>query len=98
MTHLELAALAFGACNAVRILAYVPQIACILRDRGDAAAVSCLSWALFAVSHLTTMIYAVAVLGDHLMALMFAGNSLACAAIVGLTAAKRRRHRALLAA
>lgn len=93
MTHLELAAFAFGACNAVRIFAYLPQIARILRDPGGAAAISCLTWTMFGVSHLTTTIYAVVVLDDILMALMFTGNCLACAAIVALTAAKRRRYR-----
>lgn len=83
---------AFTLINALRIFAYLPQIRKVARDTGGAAAVSTVTWGLFLLSHLTTVVYAVACIGDWLMAMLFFGNAVACAAIVGLTLVKRRRH------
>jgi hypothetical protein len=94
MTATEAALLLFTACNSLRVLAYVPQIVRIAHDRDGAAAISCMTWALFAVSHLSTVAYAALVLRDPTIALVFAGNTLACLAILGLTWVKRRRYRA----
>ncbi|CAN5734475.1 hypothetical protein BH23PSE1_BH23PSE1_10020 [soil metagenome] len=54
MSELNLVMLAFVAMNAVRVLAYVPQMVCILRDPSDARAVSFTSWGVFAMSNLAT--------------------------------------------
>lgn len=83
----------FASVNSVRIFAYIPQILKAARDRHGAVAISTATWGLFLASHLTTILYAVLVLGDAVMALVFFGNALACAAILGVTAVKRRAHR-----
>lgn len=83
---------AFTLINALRIFAYLPQIRKVAHDTGGATAVSTLTWGLFLLSHLTTVVYAIACVGDLLMALIFFGNAMACAAVVGLTLLKRHRH------
>jgi hypothetical protein len=45
------------------------------------------------LSHLTTVAYSVACLGDLVMAVIFFGNALACLAIVAATVLTRRRYR-----
>lgn len=91
MSGAELALLLFSACNMVRVLAYLPQIFTIAADATGAKAVSCTTWSLFAVSHLSAVAYALAALQDTAMAAIFSGNALACLVIVGLTLWKRGR-------
>lgn len=92
LTTPELAALLFTALNGARVLAYVPQILCIARDRRGAEAVSCWTWALFALSQSSTVLYALLALGDPWMAAIFAANLAACVLVLGLTVCKRRRQ------
>src|SRR5690606_23139309 len=80
--------------NMMRALAYVPQILCIARDRQGATAISYTTWSLFALSHLSTVAYALVALGDVAMILVFGANACACAAVLGLTFVKRRRAKA----
>jgi hypothetical protein len=80
----------FMACNGARSLAYLPQIVRLARDRSGAGAVSCLTWALFALANASTAAYAAIVTGDAWVAAMFALNSLFCVTIVGLAAHGRR--------
>lgn len=68
MTGVELAIAAFTAADAVRALAYLPQIARIAQDKGDAGAVSCATWSLFAISHLATIVYALCLLSQRRIA------------------------------
>jgi hypothetical protein len=84
---------AFTLVNSLRILAYIPQILKAARDENGATAVSCLTWGLFLLSHLTTVAYSVVCLGDLVMAVIFFGNALACLAIVAATVLTRRRYR-----
>ena len=93
MTGAEIAIVAFAVSNVVRVFAYLPQIVRIARDLGDARAVSCATWSLLAVSHLATVAYALAVVGDLTMAAIFTLNMFACLAILGLTILKRYRRR-----
>ncbi len=79
----------FAVTNMVRVLAYVPQILRVARDRDGAAAVSCLTWLMFAVSHLSTVAYALIVVDDWRMAAIFAVNLMCCLLIIGLTCYKR---------
>jgi hypothetical protein len=67
----------------------VPQIVRVYRDQNGAAAVSLITWVLFASSNLATAVYAHAVYSDAIMATVFALNTLACLLIVVLTAMKR---------
>ena len=86
----------FAMLNVARVIAYVPQIVCIWRDRNGAAAVSVTTWALFAASHLATAVYA---WGDWLLVAVFISNTLGCTAIAGLALRKRwllRRGAAVL--
>jgi len=91
----EFVTLAFTAVNGLRVIAYVPQIVRICHDNTGAAAISCCTWSLFLVSHLTTIAYAVVVMGDTWMALVFAANSACSAAIVTLALLQRQRRRVL---
>lgn len=87
---------AFSITNVGRLLAYLPQILLLLRDRGPAATTSGLTWALFLVSNCATAAYA-AVLADDLgMTLMFAANAVCCAAIVALVLHRRQQWRRAL--
>lgn len=82
----------FTTINSIRIFAYVPQIVKAVRDTNGASAISFTTWGLFLVSHLATIAYALVCVGDLLMTLIFTGNALACAAILVVTACKRRGH------
>ena len=83
----------FSLANACRLLAYLPQIATILRDNGGARAVSCATWILFFISNGATAIYAAVVSIDFAMAAVFSANTLCCATIVLLVYRKRRQLR-----
>ena len=72
----ELTLAAFAACNGVRILAYIPQIAKAATDRNGAAAISCTTWLLFLVAHLSTVAYAIVNQANWGLAACFAGNGL----------------------
>ena len=86
---IEIAVVLFAISNSVRVVAYVPQILRVASDRDGAAAVSCMTWLLFAVSHLSTVAYAIVVIGDWRMAAIFAANLVCCLLIIGLTLYKR---------
>jgi hypothetical protein len=89
MTSAEIALALFALCNSVRVFAYVPQIVAVARDPCGASAISYATWGLFAVSHLSTVAYAVLVVADWRMAAVFVANTICCLVIVGLTAWKR---------
>jgi hypothetical protein len=91
VTSGELALFAFTACNTLRVVAYVPQLLKIARDTGGASAISYSTWGLFGVSHLSTVVYALAALGDWRLAFIFTANAAACGAILALTFYKRLR-------
>ena len=86
----ELTLAAFAACNGVRILAYIPQIVKAATDRNGAAAISCTTWLLFLVAHLSTVAYAIVNQANWGLAACFAGNGLCCVAILVVTLSKRR--------
>ena len=86
----------FTFMNSIRIFAYVPQLLKVTEDRNGASAISYSTWTLFFLSHLTTVAFAVFYIGDLVMALIFAGNALACFAILLATFVKRRNHAARL--
>jgi hypothetical protein len=84
----------FTLCNSLRVLAYLPQIARTIGDRGGAEAVSLATWGLFLISHASALGYALVNKGDWTMASMFLCNVLGCAAIVLIAAWKRSRQHA----
>jgi len=61
----------------------------VYRDPHGAAAVSLLTWVLFAASNIATVCYALTTSNDRIVAAVFALNAIGCLAIVGLTAFKR---------
>jgi uncharacterized protein with PQ loop repeat len=89
MTLVEFAASLFSICNSLRLLAYIPQVLCLVRAQDGARSVSCISWASFAFSHLSTVAYALIVVNDWQMAAMFAANTVACVTIIAITGCKR---------
>ena len=89
MAIAEYSMVAFAVLNGARTAAYFPQMLRIYRDPDRAAAVSILTWSLFAAANVATVFYALAVLHDRLMAAIFALNALGCCAITGLVIAKR---------
>lgn len=89
MTVAEIALYAFSFVNAVRVFSYIPQIIKIWRDKSGASGVSYTTWGMFTISHLTTVTYAIYVVNDWKMALVFVGNFISCVLILGLTAWKQ---------
>lgn len=90
----DLALAVFTICNTARVFAYLPQIVRISRDTQGATAISYTTWALFGMSHLSTVAYALAVMNDWRMAAIFAANSLCCLMILSVTAWKRAQFKA----
>jgi len=89
MTLAEYSMTAFALLNGGRIVAYVPQIMCIYRDRNGAEEVSLTTWAMFAAANLATVSYSLAVSGDLVVASVFALNAACCLAITSLVAYRR---------
>jgi hypothetical protein len=85
----EIAITIFAISNSVRVLAYVPQIVRVAYDKDGAVAISYATWLLFAVSHSSTVLYAMVVIEDMKMAIVFAANMLCCLLIIALTVYKR---------
>jgi hypothetical protein len=89
MTSADFSMVAFALFNGARIVACVPQIMCVRRDRHGAAGVSLVTWGLFTLANLATVSYALAASGDKFVAGVFALNALGCFTIFALTAMKR---------
>jgi len=89
MTLADYSIAAFAVLNGGRTVAYFPQMIRVYRDPHGAAAVSLLTWVLFAASNAATVCYALTVSDDQIVASVFALNAISCLAIVGLTAFKR---------
>jgi hypothetical protein len=81
----------FTFFNAIRIFAYLPQIYKSYRDEHGATAVSCTTWGMFLLSHMTTAAYAWVNLNDLHMTVIFLINAAACAALVTVTFWQRLR-------
>jgi hypothetical protein len=89
MTFAEFSMGAFAVLNGARVLAYIPQIICVGRDRHGAGAVSLMTWGMFTLANLATVSYALTVSHDHFVACVFTLNVIGCLAIFALTARKR---------
>lgn len=83
----------FAGLNTIRVIAYIPQILKAANDNNGATAISYMTWGLFFLSNLTTIVYSVVCLGDLLMGAIFFGNSVACFVIIVITLVKRRNFR-----
>jgi len=82
----------YVACNAVRLLSYVPQIIAVARERSGAHALSLTTWLFWTISNASTAIYCSTVITDMLLASTMWGNAAGCMAITSLTLAKRQRY------
>jgi hypothetical protein len=89
MTLADYSMVAFALLNGGRTVAYFPQMIRVYRDPHGAAAVSLLTWVLFAAANIATAGYALTASNDRIMAIVFALNAICCLAIAGLTASKR---------
>ena len=82
---------AFALLNGGRAVAYFPQMIRVYRDPHGAAAVSLMTWTLFAAANVATVCYALTVSNDRVVAIVFALNAVGCVAIAALTLVKRMR-------
>jgi hypothetical protein len=83
----------FTFFNALRFLAYVPQIVKALKDRSGAEAISFGTWGLFLTSHASAMAYAIENQRDWTMAFLFLSNAVGCSAVLLIAGWKRARRR-----
>ena len=91
MTLADYSLTAFALLNGARAVAYFPQMIRVYREPHGAAAVSPVTWALFAAANVATVCYALTVSNDLVVAIVFTLNAVGCAAIAALTVAKRMR-------
>lgn len=82
----------YVACNAVRLLSYIPQIIAVSRERSGAHAISLATWLFWTLSNVATAIYCSTVIHDLLLATAMWGNACGCIAVASLTIAKRQRY------
>ena len=82
----------FAACNFIRVFAYIPQIHKAATDVNGASAISCTTWALFLVAHVSTVAYALVNQSEWRLAACFASNALCCIAIMAIAYWKGRCH------
>ena len=88
----EIALALFAVCNSVRVVAYVPQILKAATDKNGASSISCTTWALFLIAHVSTVAYALINRSDWGLAACFAVNAACCVAILVVAHWKRRNH------
>jgi len=97
VTLADITLTAFTLCNTLRVLAYLPQIAKTATDRNGAESISLATWALFLLSNISAIAYALVNQQDHVMAAMFLGNTVCCVVIISIGAWKRSQYRNRLA-
>lgn len=81
----------FAICNVLRIFAYLPQIVTAATDRNGATAISCTTWWLFLLAHLSTVAFALVNQSDWRLAVCFVANAACCLAILVVTYRTRRQ-------
>jgi uncharacterized protein with PQ loop repeat len=89
MTLAEFSLTAFALLNGGRVLAYLPQIARVYRDRNGATAVSLMTWVMFTAANVATVSYSLLVSRDLVVACVFALNACGCLVIAVMTALRR---------
>jgi uncharacterized protein with PQ loop repeat len=89
----DIVAWVFVAANAGRVLGYLPQVIAAWKCPYGAKSVSRMTWGYFAFAHFTGVLYAMLVIHDLNMALVFLGNLLVCCLLVGIVTWKKLRYR-----
>ena len=92
MTVEEITLALFAACNSARVVAYVPQILKAATDKNGASSISCTTWTLFLIAHVSTVAYALVNRTDWGLAACFAGNAVCCVVILAVAYRKRRDY------
>jgi hypothetical protein len=92
MTAADITLVVFTLCNSLRIVAYLPQITRAAKDRTGAQAISFATWALFLLSNVSAVAYALVNKDDWTMAAIFLGNTVGCAAILLVGGWRRSQH------
>jgi hypothetical protein len=95
MNAADLSLIAFAFCNALRVVAYLPQMLKLCTYPGAAASFSHASWWLFAAANASTAAYGQLVVGDAVLAVLSAFSAACCGVLIGL--AHWRRWRPLAA-
>lgn len=91
MTAADVSLIAFTACNALRIAAYLPQMLKLCTHPGAVASFSYSSWLLFGAANLSTAFYGQLAVGDTALAVLSAFSAACCAVLIGI--ARWRHHR-----
>ena len=89
----DIVAWVFLVANGGRILAYLPQVVTAWKCPHGATSVSRMTWGYFAFAHFTGVFYALIVIHDPKMALVFLSNLIVCCLLVGIVTWKKIRHR-----
>lgn len=89
MTAADVSLIAFTACNALRIAAYLPQMLKLWCDSGAVASFSHSSWLMFGAANLSTAVYGKLVVGDTVLAILSAFSALCCGVLIVIA---RCRH------
>jgi len=89
MTLEELTLAMFAVCNSLRVVGFIPQMVCTLRDQTGGESTSVASWLIFLTSHVSVAAYAFVNLHDTVLAAMFLVNAFCCLLIACATLWKR---------
>ncbi|HXE88084.1 MAG TPA: hypothetical protein VN524_14940 [Hyphomicrobiaceae bacterium] len=79
----------FAGFSGLRIFSYLPQIYRVACDANGASAISYATWSSWVGANLATALYALANLGDVLLAGVSLVYAACCATVIALTIAKR---------
>ena len=90
MTVPEITLGLFYLFNVLRGVMYLPQIARLARDPGQAKAICCSTWAFWAGANATTAAYAVVNISDLLLFASGIVNLIGCSCVLAIAIRKRR--------
>lgn len=92
-TLIMLVTLSNAVFTSCRIVAHVPQLIAVVRDRCGAGAISVSSWVLFTFANASNGAYALVLADDVAMCLINLASGSLCAAVATVAAIKQRRFR-----
>ena len=89
---IQLLLMTYFVFNSIRVFSYIPQIVLLIKDTTGANAISFSMWGFWVCANLTTFLYTIVITKDYLLALMFLGNTIGCAAVLGISIYKRKKY------